>query len=58
MDENIDEIARNLLNGSLKCDSCTALNELIVQVKNNQINFEEFKRILTESKEQYLRNIM
>jgi hypothetical protein len=53
--EDVDFLARGLVDGSVPCDGCNELQKLIDQVRTGQMDFEEFKSILQTSKEQLLK---
>jgi len=54
MTDEIDRLAKRLIDGTVSCEGCQELKDLIEQVKTGQMDFEEFKRILTMNKEQLL----
>jgi len=54
MEEDVDDLARGLIDGTVSCEGCPSLKDLIEQVKAGQMNFEEFKTILRTNKEKLL----
>lgn len=52
--EDVDNLAKGLIDGTVSCDGCGSLQELVEKVKAGEMNIDEFKSILRLSKEQML----
>jgi hypothetical protein len=53
-DADTDLLAERLVSGEESCESCQGLRELVYQVRSGELDIEEFKRILRETKAQQL----
>jgi hypothetical protein len=56
--EDVDFLAKGLLDGSISCEGCTGLKELVDKVKSGEMNLDEFKNILKASKEEMLGKVI
>jgi hypothetical protein len=52
--EDIDNLAKGLVDGTISCEGCSGLQDLVEKVKAGQVDYGEFKNILKMSKEQLL----
>ena len=48
IEEKADLLAKGLLDGSISCDECQDLHDLVERVRAGQMDFEKFKGIIKE----------